>query len=91
MTKRTCPAGHTYYKKSDCPICPICAAGEKRKDGFWADLSAPAQRALMGLGIETLEDLAKFSEAELLKQHGFGKASLPKLRARLEDAGLTFK
>lgn len=91
MSERTCKKGHTFHKSSDCPTCPICAREEKRSDGFWADLSAPAQRALQSIGIEQLDGLAKYSEKDLLALHGFGKASLPKLRARLQEAGLHFK
>lgn len=59
--------------------------------GFSASLSAPAQRALANEGIKTLKQLSNYSEAALLKLHGFGKASLPALRAALTEAGLSFK
>lgn len=58
---------------------------------FMESLSAPAQRALSNEGIKTLKQLAKYSEADLLKLHGFGKASLPILRVALEEKGLSFK
>jgi uncharacterized protein YdhG (YjbR/CyaY superfamily) len=60
-------------------------------NSFMESLSAPAQRALANEGIKTLKQLSKYSEAELLKLHGFGKASLPVLRKALADAGLEFK
>ena len=40
-------------------------------------LSQPAQRALLNAGIDNLEKLKKTSNQDLLKLHGFGKASLP--------------
>lgn len=90
-SKRTCPAGHTYYKSSDCPVCPICENERKPEGGFLALLAAPARRALENAGITTLKKLSALSEAELLMLHGMGKASLPKLRAALEAAGLSFR
>lgn len=55
-----------------------------------AGLSAPAQRALAAAGINTPQQLAKRSEADILSLHGMGPASIPKLRQALADAGLTF-
>lgn len=90
-TARTCEKGHKYYKTSDCPTCPTCEAEKKPDDGFLSVMSAPARRALENNGITTLQQLAACSEKELLQFHGFGKSSLPKLRAALEENGLTFK
>lgn len=90
-TPRTCEKGHTYYKSSDCPTCPICDAEKKPKDGFLSLLSAPARRALENNAITTIEQLANHSEREILKFHGLGKSSIPVLRAALEMEGLTFK
>jgi predicted Fe-Mo cluster-binding NifX family protein len=55
-----------------------------------AGLSAPAQRALAGAGINTLQQLAKKSEVDVLALHGMGPASIPTLRQALASAGLTF-
>lgn len=63
----------------------------KPKEGFLSLLSAPARRALEHYGITTEAELSKYSEKEILKLHGIGPASLPKLRAALEDKGLSFK
>jgi DNA-directed RNA polymerase alpha subunit len=90
-TLRTCPNGHEYYKSTDCPTCPVCEREKKPKTGFLSELAAPAGRALRGAGIESLVQLATFSEKEILKLHGMGKASLPKLRALLATENLTFK
>lgn len=54
-------------------------------------LSAPARRALEHHGIQTVEELSKYSEKEISKLHGMGPASLPKLRKALEESGLSFK
>lgn len=90
-TLRICPKGHRYYKSSDCPTCPICEEEKKPKDGFLSLLSAPARRALENNSITTLKQLSQFSEEEILKFHGMGKASLPKLREALLQKKLSFK
>ncbi|PFQ46085.1 hypothetical protein COK05_12980 [Bacillus cereus] len=90
-TLRTCEQGHEYYKSSDCPTCPICEKERKPKEGFLSLLSAPARRALEHRGIQNVEELSKYSEKEILKLHGMGPASLPKLRKALEESGLSFK
>ena len=69
-TLRTCKLGHTYYKSSKCPVCPICESQRKLENGFLSNLSAPARLALENNGIQTLEELAKFSKKEVLKFHG---------------------
>ncbi|TKJ05837.1 hypothetical protein FC695_07795 [Bacillus cereus] len=90
-TLRTCEQGHEYYKSSDCPTCPVCEKARKPKEGFLSLLSAPARRALEHRGIQTVEELSKYSEKEILKLHGMGPASLPELRKALEESGLSFK
>lgn len=88
---RTCDKGHEYYKSSDCPTCPTCEQERKPDTGFLSLLSAPARRALENNGITSLQQLSNFSEKDILKFHGMGPASLPKLRASLEAEGLSFK
>jgi predicted RecB family nuclease len=88
---RTCPNGHNYYKSSECPTCPICAAAKKPKEGFLSQFSAPARRALEGIGVKTVKQLAKHSQAEIMQLHGMGPASLPKLKKALEEEGLAFR
>lgn len=89
--KITCPSGHTYYKSSDCPVCPQCENARKTSTGWKATLAAPARRALENNGIHTLEQLAAYSEKEILSFHGMGKSFIPKLRAALQAQGLDFK
>lgn len=89
-TLRTCPKGHRYYKSTDCPTCPVCEAARKPGAGFMAALSAPAQRALENAGITTVKQLSRYSEPEIMKLHGMGPSTIPRLRAALEEAGLDF-
>ncbi|MBJ8111553.1 hypothetical protein CN575_14010 [Bacillus wiedmannii] len=90
-TLRTCEKGHEYYKSSDCPTCPTCEKEKKPKTGFLSLLSSPARNALQHHGIHTIEELSKYSEKEILKLHGMGPASMPKLRNALKEKGLSFK
>ena len=88
---RTCKKGHNYYKSTDCPTCPKCEQERKPESGFLSLLSAPARRALENNGITSLGQLSNYSEKDILKFHGMGPASLPKLRTALEAEGLSFK
>ncbi len=90
-TLRTCKNGHRYYKSSDCITCPKCEEERKSSINFLKMLGAPARRALEGRGIATLQQLAQFSEADILNLHGMGKTSMPKLQKALGEIGLTFK
>ncbi len=53
-------------------------------------LGQPAYRALAGAGIQRLEQLTQFSEAEIKKIHGIGPNALGKLREALAAKGLAF-
>jgi predicted RecB family nuclease len=88
---KTCKNGHPFYKSSDCPTCPICEEERKPKDNFLSLLGAPARRALEREGIKTIEQLAGYSEKEILSLHGMGKSTLPKLKQLLTENELTFK
>jgi predicted RecB family nuclease len=87
---KICERGHKFYKSSDCPTCPICAAQDKPETGFLALLSAPARNALQHAGITTLTELSKYSEREILKLHGMGPKSLPVLRQALSEMRMAF-
>ncbi|MEX2403046.1 MAG: RNA polymerase alpha subunit C-terminal domain-containing protein, partial [Balneolales bacterium] len=89
-TKRTCKFGHTFYKSSDCPTCPKCEKLKEPAPGFLALLSSPARNALLHHGIDTVQKLSSYTEKEILKLHGIGKASLPVFRTSLEEHGLSF-
>lgn len=90
-TLRVCEKGHSFYKSSECQSCPTCDKENKPSNGFLSKLSSPARRALVHQGIETLQELSKYTEKEILTFHGIGPASLPILRASLEEEGLSFK
>ncbi len=90
-TLRTCKNGHQYYKSSDCPTCPICEKERAPEEGFLAELSAPARRALENNNIRTLKQLSKKSEKEVLSLHGIGPTAIPKLKKVLKGEGLSFK
>jgi hypothetical protein len=53
-------------------------------------LSQPAQRALAGAGIKSLEQLSQFSEEEIRKLHGIGPRALDLLKAAMNEKGLNF-
>lgn len=53
-------------------------------------LAAPAQRALAGAGIQNLDQLSKFSEAQIKDLHGIGPNALKLLRQALAEKGLAF-
>lgn len=88
---RLCKNGHSYYKSSDCPTCPICEQERKPEEGFLSLMAAPARRALERAGIKTLTDLSKWSESEILELHGMGPGSIPKLRKALRSSGFSFR
>lgn len=89
--KMLCPNGHSFFKSSDCPVCPVCEKGRKPADGFLSRLGAPARRALENKGVYTINRLAGFTEKEILQLHGMGPSSLPKLKAALTESGLSFR
>jgi hypothetical protein len=91
MALKTCGKGHQFNKTSDCPSCPVCEVERRPTEGFLAKLGAPARRALENHGIQSLDQLATFSEKDILKLHGIGKSTIPKLKAALDQVGLTFK
>lgn len=90
-TQRTCTNGHKYYKSSDCPVCPICESKRVPDSEFLLKLSAPARRAIENAGIKNVQQLSKYSEADLKKLHGLGPSSIPKLKEALKQKGLKLK
>ena len=90
-TKRTCTNGHTYYKSSTCTTCPQCEQQRKPTNGFMADLSAPAIRALEQHHLLTLSKIANLTEAELRLLHGIGPSAITKIKIALHNQGMTFK
>ncbi len=88
---KTCKNGHQFYKSSDCPTCPICEKIRKPNDNFLSLLAAPARRALENNGITHLEQLANYTEKEILEFHGMGKSSIPILQQLLFANNSGFK
>ena len=86
-----CKKGHKFYKSSDCPTCPVCEKERMPKTGFLSFISAPARRALEREGINTPLKLSKYTEEELLKLHGLGPGSIPKLKNTLKEKRLSFR
>ncbi|TGM56221.1 hypothetical protein EHQ91_15170 [Leptospira biflexa] len=63
-----------------------------KNPNFLSFLGASAQRALLlELGITKLEDLSRYSKQDLLRLHGFGPSSLPKLESALRKLGIQLK
>lgn len=58
---------------------------------FLNTLSNPARQAFIHEGIGSFEVLITYTEKELLKLHGFGKASLPTVYSALKVNGLKLK
>jgi hypothetical protein len=54
------------------------------------ELAQPARRALAWAGIQRLEQLTQFSEAEVKKWHGIGPNALSQLRCALSARELSF-
>lgn len=67
------------------------APATKADPGFAATLPAPARRALDQAGISTIKKLSGYTEAAVAALHGIGPSSIPKLKAALQQAGLSFK
>jgi hypothetical protein len=65
--------------------------GAKPVSGFLSLLVAPARRALGNNGIKNVQQLAKFSEAEILQFHGVGKTSIPILEKALAEGDSLLK
>ena len=53
-------------------------------------LAQPAQRALAGADIKSLKDLVGRTEAEIVQLHGMGPNAVAKLKAAMQEQGLSF-
>jgi len=54
-------------------------------------VARPAQRALAAAGIGSLEDLARWREADLAELHGMGPRAIEALRLAMAGQGLRFR
>ncbi len=93
MAIRVCKNGHKFEKTSDCLVCPQCSSEEmhNKYGEEFPNIGAPAFRAIDSIGINTLSDLTKYTEKDLLSLHGFGPKALRLLQATLHKEGLSFK
>ena len=62
----------------------------KRSTSDLPKLSAPAQRALAGAGIQNLKQLSAFSEKQIKNLHGIGPNALKELQKALQAKDLSF-
>lgn len=89
--KKICEFGHSFYKSSDCLTCPSCEKLREPEINFLDLVSSPARNALLHHGINSPQKLSAYTEKELLKLHGIGKASIPTFQKVLEENGLAFR
>jgi predicted Fe-Mo cluster-binding NifX family protein len=54
-------------------------------------LAAPAQRALAGAGLTSLDKLAKAKEVDVAALHGMGPNAMGKLKEALKAKGKAFR
>ena len=59
-------------------------------EDFPRGIGKPALRALHRVGVTKLENLTRFTEADLLQLHGMGPKALRALRDALAERGLAF-
>ena len=90
-TLKTCKRDINSTKVVTVRLVLFVKRERKPKRQFLALISAPARRALERENIKTLEDLAKWTEREIISLHGMGPGTLPKLIKALKDNGLSFK
>lgn len=69
---------------------------EAREDAMdigrlYEKLAAPAQRALMGLGLKDVEDLSAYSKEQIARLHGIGPGALKIMEAEMKKLALSFK
>lgn len=64
---------------------------KKPDESFFVKISAPAERALKNIGINSALNLSKFTRKEIMQLHGMGPSTLPKLDEVLRQNSLTFK
>ena len=54
-------------------------------------IGAPATRALNSIGVTTVEQLARYTEAEILELHGVGPRAIRILAPVMAELGVSFK
>jgi len=66
-------------------------ATHPNKAAFPPGVGGPALRTLSSAGIQSMADLARWSEADLARLHGMGPKALGALRDALEASGRSFR
>jgi NAD-dependent SIR2 family protein deacetylase len=70
----------------------ICAVSHAVTGTFLQGiLATPARKALAKENIDSLEKLSEYSEKEILQLHGFGKSTIHKLKAYMQENNVSFK
>ena len=54
-------------------------------------VAMPARRALAKENIDSLQQLSKYSEDEILQLHGFGKNTMERLKIYMQERQISFK
>jgi predicted flap endonuclease-1-like 5' DNA nuclease len=93
-------AGLTFDPASDKRAVPINRAmAEERMNGVvepvgpsnLPNIGAPATRALAQIGVRNVEQLAAYTEEEILALHGVGPKAIRLLRPVMDETGVTFR
>jgi len=74
-------------RKTPCDPAKVDAFDYSGLSPEFFSFSKPAQRALLNNGIKTPADLSKWNIADIMKLHGIGPASKPKLLALQKKSG----
>ena len=90
-TTRLCVNGHEFIKSSNCLVCPICEKSKPINNLFLKQFSAPARRALENIGINELNDLANYTENEIIHLHGIGPNAINTMKNLMETNNINFK
>ena len=90
-TLRKCKNGHSYYKSSDCPVCPKCEVERKPQDEFLSLFAAPARRALERKNISSLNQLTNYTENEIVQWHAMGPRSMTLIKNLLKAKKMRLK
>ncbi len=82
-----CSRGHKFYKSSNCPVCPKCWPGYRKKlqSDFPKNLGGPALTALKNNKIKKLSDLNKYDEKQISGFHGIGPKALSIIKVAMKS------
>jgi DNA-directed RNA polymerase alpha subunit len=63
----------------------------KKTDALPPKMGKPAERALAHAGIQSLTDLSRFTEQEILNLHGIGKKAMTIMQQAMAANKISFK